>query len=273
MHASARLRLGPTSRSGSDPGRAARIVDARCEPPYAVRRAAGRILVAASAAGPLGGDDLELAIDVEPDTDADVGSVGAAMVLPGTTGATSSSRTSVAVGARSHVRWWPEPTISVSGSDHDLRTTIRLDTDATCTIVEEVALGRSDEPAGLLRASLRVERDGRVVVHHAESFGPSVAGAASVVSVGRSRHVLTAVLVGDDARGLGSETLVPRRPGHSATFAARLAVEVDAAAILVAADDRPAALDAAARLGLVHPSRSAPRISRSTDRTTVDVLV
>ena len=43
---------------------------------------------------------------------------------------------------------------------------------ATCRVVEEVVLGRTGEASGDLDLSLRVERDGRLLVHHEERFGP-----------------------------------------------------------------------------------------------------
>ncbi|MEM8746553.1 MAG: urease accessory protein UreD [Actinomycetota bacterium] len=254
-----------------------RIVDARCEPPYAVRRAGGRVLVAASAAGPLGGDELDLSIAIDPDAVADVGTVGAAMVMPGATGAPSSSSTRIIVDAGARLDWWPEPTISVADSDHTLATRVRLAADAACTVVEEIALGRSGEVAGHLHVSLRVERDGRPLLHHAESYGPTVPGAGSVVSVGDARHVLTAVIVGAEPTTGASETAVVGATATDGTVlgasAARLALGEDVSVVLVAAPDRPTALDAAARLGLTHRSRAAPRIDRVDRGATVGVLV
>ncbi|MEM9039144.1 MAG: urease accessory protein UreD [Actinomycetota bacterium] len=269
-----------------------RIVDARCEPPYAVRCAGRRVLVAASAAGPLGGDEFDLSIAVDPGAVADVGTVGAAMVMPGASGAASSSHTSITVDAGARLDWWPEPTISVAGSDHTLATHVQLAGDAACTVVEEIALGRSGEVAGHLHASLRVERNGQPLLHHAESYGPSVPGTGSVVSVGDARHVLTAVIVGaSPARG-ACENAVPETSetdesvsdasvtgeivlGETVlgTAAARLALGEDVSVVLIAAPDRPAALDAAARLGLTHRRCAAPRIDRVDRGATVDALV
>ena len=97
-------------------------------------------------------------------------------------------------------------------------------------------LGRTGECAGRLDLSLRVERDGRVLVHHDESFGPDVPGAWSAVSVGRARHVLSAVLVGVDA----GRSRVRVENGRAMAW---LPVYDDAVVIMAVGPDRPAVLD------------------------------
>ena len=99
-------------------------------------------------------------------------------------------------------------------------------------IVEEVSLGRTDEPSGRLRLILRVERGGRPLVHHDELFGPDVPGAGSVVSVGSGRHVLSAVVVGPPAAEPEVVVDGPLR-------IARLRVAPDAVVILAVGPDRP----------------------------------
>lgn len=221
---------------------------ARSEPPFSVRKCADRILLAASAAGPLGGDDLELDVVVEAGASADIGSVAAMMIQPDPTGAASTQRSRLTVGAGGHLDWRPEPAVSVRGSHHAVETTVDLAADATCRIVEEVSLGRSSEPSGHLRLGFRVVRDGVTLVHHAESFGPDVPGAGSVVSVGAGRHVVSCVLVGVDA---GDSRVVT----DGACRAAWLPVAADAALVLVVAPDRPAAIRA---LDAVAPELSGP---------------
>lgn len=169
------------------------------EPPFSIRQCGERILVAASAAAPVGGDALSLDVAVLAGARADIGTVASTIVLPGPTGAPSTMSTRCALGANAHLEWVGEPTVSVSGSDHTITMRVDLDETATCRVVEEVSLGRSDEASGRLRLVLRVERGGRPLVHHDETFGPNIAGSGSVVSVGDARHVLSEVLVGVDA--------------------------------------------------------------------------
>lgn len=214
------------------------VVDQRAAAPFALRQCAGRILLASSAAAPVGGDELELTIRVAAGARADVGSVAASMVWPGPDEAWSSTTTECSVGDGGHLDLRLEPTISVAGSRHRTSTTIRLAGTATCRVVEEVVLGRTGEDSGRLDLALHIERDGRPLLRHEERFGPAVAGALSSVSVGRARHVFTAVLVGVDAGG--SRVAVT---AHGAT--AWLPLAPDAAALMAVGPDRPTVLDAA----------------------------
>ncbi len=218
------------SRHGRDT-----LVDKRSQAPFSVRQSGGRILLASSAAAPVGGDELHLGIELGPHARASVGSVAASMTWPGPDDAPSSTITTCTVGEGAHLDLWMEPTISVVNSRHRAATTVRLNGTATCCVVEEMVLGRTDEPSGHLEVSLRVERDGLPVVHHDETFGPDVAGALSSVSVGTARFALTAVTVGCDA---GEPTV--RVEGGAAV--AWLPVAADAGVTLAVAPDRPTAL-------------------------------
>lgn len=211
------------------------VVDQRSAAPLSVRQCGRRILLASSAAAPVGGDELELAIDVGPGARADVGSVAASIVWPGVGGELSSTATECAVGPGGHLDLWLEPLISVAGSRHRAVTVVRLAEGATCRVVEEAVLGRRNEVSGHLDLSLRVERGGRPLVHHDEAFGPDVAGAWSSVSVGAARFVLTAVLVGIDAGR-------PRSCVQADRAAAWLPVAADAAVAMVIGHDRPSAM-------------------------------
>lgn len=210
-------------------------VDVRTEPPFAIRRSGGRVLLVSSAAAPVGGDDLALEIDVEAGAFADVGTVAATMVWPSPVPALSVMTTTIRVAAGARLRWHPHPIVSVAGSEHLASTTVHLAAGATASIVEEIALGRHGEPSGELELRLRVERDGRPLVHHVERFGPSVAGRGSVVANGMARHVVQAVLVGVVAGAARSVVEADRA-------AAWLPVADDVVAVLAAAPDRPAAL-------------------------------
>lgn len=205
----------------------------RADPPFSIRWCDGRVLIAASAAAPLGGDQLSLDIRVGAGATADVGTVASTIVLPGPVAAPSSMFTKCVVGSGAHLDWAGEPTVSVVGSDHTVVTHVDLSGSGSCRIVDEVALGRSGEPSGRLRLVVRVERDGAVLVHHEEVFGPDVPGAGSTVSTGDARHVLSAVHVGVDS---GEARVVERADGR----AARLPVANDASVVLAVGVDRSA---------------------------------
>lgn len=217
------------------------VVDRSCAAPISVRRCGHRVLLASSAAAPVGGDELFLDVVVGDGARADIGSVSASLVWPGTDDAWSSTVTTGDVGARADLELWLEPTVSVVGSRHRATSTHRLASDATCRIVEEVALGRFGEQSGHLDLRLRVERGGAVLIDHADRFGPNVAGAGSSVSVGAARHLLSAVVVGP--RAGESRTCV-----ESGRAGAWLPVADDAAVVFAVGADRPAVLELVERL-------------------------
>lgn len=207
----------------------------RSEPPFAIRRCGDRVMVAGSAASPVGGDELSLDVVVGAGASLELGTVAATMVWPGAEPGRSAMSTSCVVGEGAHLDWRPEPTVSVVGSDHLISTRVELAPTATCRLFDELSLGRHGEASGALEWELRVERGGRVLVHHAERFGPDVAGHGSVVGVGSARHVCSGVLVGVDAG-----TSRTRIDGASA--AGRLPVADDTVVVMAVGPDRPAVL-------------------------------
>ncbi len=234
MRAAARIAV--ERRNGHD-----EVVDRSCAAPISIRRCGDRVLLAASAAAPVGGDSLDLTVDVGPGARSDVGSVAASLVWPGPTDSWSSQTTTCAIAAEGHLRLWLEPTVSVARSRHRASTTVRLASGATCVIAEEIALGRHGESSGRLDLHLRVERDGDVLVDHGETFGPDVAGVGSSVSVGAARHVCSGVVVGVLA-GLSRTCVEANRA------AAWLPIADDAAMVLAVGADRPAVSELVARI-------------------------
>lgn len=232
MHASAVARVAQCH--GRD-----EVVERRAASPLAIRTSGGRLLLASTAATPVGGDRLDVRIVVDPGATADVGSVAAMVVWPGPDGAASLLRTTCDVGAGGHLDVAPEPTVTVVGSRHRSIARVLLAAGATCRLVDEVSLGRTGEPPGDLALSLRVERDGVPLVHHDERFGH--AGATTSVGVGAARHVVTAVLVGPDA---GAPRVVVE-PDRAVSW---MPVADDAVVVMALGRDRPAVLALLARV-------------------------
>ena len=241
-------------------GDASEVVDRRAQAPLSVRRCGGRVLIASSAAMPVGGDELALDIDVGRGARADIGSVAAGMVWPGVGGVASKMTTTARVAADGRLDLWLEPTISVVASRHRMITRVEMAPTASARVVEEVVLGRSGEVSGDLTLSVRVERDGRALVHHQEQFGPDAIGARSSVGVGGARHVLSAVLVGVDAGR--SRVLV-----DNARAGAWLPMSDDVVVVMAAGHDRPAVLDLVERLAPELTADRGPLVasSRSVD--------
>lgn len=249
MRATARVEIA--HRAGRDV-----VVDARSEPPYAVRTTRDRVLLVGSAAAPVGGDELVLDVLIGPGATGVIGTAAATVVWPGEVGrdAWSSSIARLRVGDGGHLDWGPEPVVSVVGSRHRASTWVDLVGSATATIVDEVSLGRTGEPPGRLDVELRVARDGLPLVHHLERLGPDVPGWSSVVHLGAARHLLTAVHVGPPAPApqarVGSADGLP-----DGAACAVLPVAADTTVILTVAPDRPTAHRAAAETGSVCRNR------------------
>jgi urease accessory protein len=236
------------------------VVRRDAEAPFSVRRCGSRVLLAASAAAPVGGDELHLTIAVGARARADVGSVAATMVWPSPAPAWSSATTVCDVATGADLVWWPEPTVSVAGSFHRASTLVRLAPAASCTVVEEIALGRTGESPGVLVLDLRVECDGPLL-HHTETFGRG----ASSVGTGAARYAISAALVGVAPGPSATEV-------GAATAAAWLPRTGDAAVALAVGPDRPTTW--AALLRVVPPTavrafrrRTATTMVRPSDQT------
>ena len=208
------------------------LSDVRSQPPLTLRRSGGRLLVVGSAAGPVGGDELDLHLTVAPGAHVSIGTAAATIVWPGPHGQRSTMSLTIDVGTGAHVDWHPCPTVSVAGSDHVMSTLVRLEPGATCRIVEELALGRGDEPTGRLDTSVRIERDRSPIVHHRERFGEGLPGWGSTTSIGGARYVHQEFRVGGDSRE--SATVVA-----AAGSAARLQLADDVTVTLATGPDRP----------------------------------
>jgi urease accessory protein len=217
------------------------LVDVRSEPPLAVRATAERVLLVGSAAGPVGGDELAVDIVVGPGATLALGTAAATLAWPGPSGRPSTQAVHADIAEGAVLRWEPEPLIAVAGCRHHSTTTVRLAAGAVVWLLEEVALGRTGEPSGCVTLTWRVERAGRVLLHHTEQLGPDVPGWGSAVSAGGHRHLLAAITVGRPA----PET----PPAVTADVAAAvLAVAPDAWVVLVAGSSRPVARRALATI-------------------------
>jgi urease accessory protein len=183
-----------------------RCTTLRSAPPISLRETPDGLYLVASGAGPVGGDDLHLDLDVGAGASLLVRSAAAVMALPGPTGAPSSLR--VCARVRGSLRWEPQPTILVAGCDHRATTTILLAAGATLLWREVVVLGRHDEPTGSLLQRLHVDRDGAPLLRNELPVGPRWPGADGPAGTDGAGVVSSLLVVGleeptlpDDANG------------------------------------------------------------------------
>ena len=154
------------------PGGRTRLTRLRSDGPLALRESAGAVYLVGAGAGPLGGDDLDLSVDVGPGARLEIRSAAASLVLPGRGGPSRLSvRARVAAGGR--LVFAPEPAIAAAGCDHRAYAEATLEAGAELVWREEILLGRHGERPGrylsrldataggvpLLRHELRVDED------------------------------------------------------------------------------------------------------------------
>jgi urease accessory protein len=135
--------------------------------PVAVRPTGpGEVHLLQAAGGPLGGDDLRLALTVGPGRALTVRSAGATVAQPGPSGEPARFTVTADLAAGASLRWVPRPTVVCDRAD--FRTALRADLpgDAFLLARELVVLGRSGEAGGRCAAELTVTVAGRPLLSH-----------------------------------------------------------------------------------------------------------
>lgn len=206
-------------RVGVDAQGISRVVDLRCEAPQLLRITQGggsapkamvQLHLVGGAAGPLGGDTWTLTMDLDAGAQVRLRSVAASLAQPDPQHRPSSSAVQVTVGAGAVLDAWPEPLVSVQGSHHTIDVNLDVASDARVRWVDEVVLGRHDEPGGTVVLRQRLICGGRVV-----TFGEITLGSGTVErshgangpyrvvvsAVGRSEEP-SAVRLADDVRAV-----------------------------------------------------------------------
>jgi urease accessory protein len=174
-----------------------RITTLYGEPPLLPRvTGPGEVYFVGGAAGPLGGDDLCVEIDLGPGADLYVRTVAASLALPGD--GFSRTRISARVAAGSRLTWLPEPLIAASGCAHEAVSTVELADGARLVWREELVCGRYGEEPGDARLRLVVRLDGRPLHRHELAVGPGAPGWAGAAVLGGARAVGSVLVVGTE---------------------------------------------------------------------------
>lgn len=189
------------------------------------------------AAGPLGGDDLRLDLDVGAGSNLRVRSVAAQLAQPDPRGRSSVATTTARIRGDAHVDWQPEPLISVAGSNHRATTLLQLDAGATVTWTDTIVLGRIDEHPGVLASRLRVEVAGRVLLDHDLITGLDHLDGPG--ANGRARTLTSTVQIGPNAPDQASSSAV-----RDGTFAGVFPLAAGAALLVTLAPRRASAFQA-----------------------------
>lgn len=167
------------------PGRTV-LATLRSEPPLTLRRTGpDQVHLISTAAGPLGGDELHLDIDVAAGTTLELRSVAATLVLPGQ-GGPSRMVVTARVGPGAVLRFTPEPTILAAGCDHRLE--VRLSLAATASVLwrEEIVFGRHGETPGRCHTRFDATVDGAPLLRQELAVGdPAVDTSPAVYGTAR----------------------------------------------------------------------------------------
>ena len=127
--------------------------------PLVLRRTPDAVYLVGGAAGPLGGDDLTLKIEVGDGASVKVKTSAASVVLPGATGGESVFRVHATVGAGARLEYLPEPVVVAEGARHRMELSVALAADATLLAREEIVLGRHGERGGACVTRMHVDLD------------------------------------------------------------------------------------------------------------------
>lgn len=176
------------------------LTDLRSEPPIALRETARGLSMLGSAAGPVGGDELAMAVRIGAGASLCIETVAATMVFPSPTGAVSTQRLDIQIEAGGHLRWAGQPLLVIEGGRHEQTTTIALEQGAQLDFLDEVALGRTSEPPGRLDARLRVVRNGEPLIDQRQVYDPGDPAWNTTAGLGGFRHVRHHLVVGRRTR-------------------------------------------------------------------------
>lgn len=175
------------------PGGRTRLPRLRSDGPLALRESGGAVYLVGAGAGPLGGDDLELTIEVGAGACLEIRSAAASLVLPGRRAAVSRLTVRARVAAEGRLVFAPEPAIAAAGCDHRAFADVGLEEGAELFWREEIVLGRHGERPGRYISRFDVTACGVPLLRH-ELHVDDAATSAAVL--GDAKAVGTVLLSG-----------------------------------------------------------------------------
>jgi urease accessory protein len=168
--------------------------------PLVLRRTPDAVYLVGGAAGPLGGDDLRLRVDVGAGARVRLRTSAASIALPARSGAESVLRTDISVGVGGRLEYLPEPVIVAEGARHRVDLRVTLAHDATLLLRDEIVLGRHGERGGSCVTSLRVDVNGAPLLRQEIAVsGTDEVSLGPAVLAGR-RAIGSLLIVGPGAR-------------------------------------------------------------------------
>ncbi|MCX5044388.1 urease accessory protein UreD [Aldersonia sp. NBC_00410] len=139
-------------------------LDARATGPH-------RLHLIGTAATPLGGDHIDLVVEVEAGAHLQVRAVAATIALPARGCLSSSSRWVLDVADGGCLDFDPAPMVVAGGAEHSSLTVVGLGAGARLRLRERTQLGRSGENGGAFTGELVADADARPLLRHTVSLG------------------------------------------------------------------------------------------------------
>lgn len=185
-----------------EPGPAADVLRWRSAPPVALRPTGpGQIHLVQAAGGPLGGDDLGLAVRLGSGTSLRVRSAAATVVQPGRPAAAACWTVTADLSEGAVLDWRPEPTVVCDGAELRSSVTVSLRRGARAVLREEVVLGRAGQRGGRFRGELTVELEGIPLLAHTMLLDGVDSALTGPAGTGGARVIGTLVAAGEGIGG------------------------------------------------------------------------
>jgi urease accessory protein len=177
------------------PGGTTRLPLLRSQVPLVLRRTPEAVYLVSAAAGPIGGDCLELRIEVRAGAALCLRTVAASVALPGLDGGESALTVTATVEAGGRLEYQPEPVVVADGARHATDVRVSIAEGGSLLLRDELILGRHGERGGAYRASIRADYGGRPLLRQslAVSGTDSLTGGPAILSGHRAVATLLVV--------------------------------------------------------------------------------
>lgn len=167
---------------------ATRLTRLRSDGPLALRSHGSTVFMVGAAAGPLGGDELVLDLDVGAGSSLVMRQSAATLVLPGSRPGWSRTLVRARVGSGATLVFAPEPTIVAAGCQHRLDTELSIAEGGAVSWTERIVLGRENELPEHVVSRLDVEHAGHPFLRHELHLGTATSSSSSAV-IGSAKAV------------------------------------------------------------------------------------
>jgi len=200
----------------------------------------GVVHLVGTAAGPLGGDEVTIRVQVGAGARLAVRSAGATIVQPGRPSPDSRLTLHLDVADEAELDVGCEPTVICHGAGHESAAVIELTGSGQVRLLEQVLLGRSGEPGGSWVGRTRLTRDGVPQLRHTlrstliTGSGSSISTGSSI-SMGGSINTNSSISSGDGTRVISTLLWSGAEPAVAATAGTAAAMPLAGGGLLVTA--------------------------------------